>query len=80
MMGGREANGFFVFMGNYNKELIDKTIDVWQPHSEKKLTEEDAREIIENLTGFFDTLARWDRESTNSNTTSKDDQESDRNT
>jgi len=43
--------------------ILKKTLDVWQPHSEKKLTEEDARQIIQNLTGFFETLARWDRES-----------------
>jgi hypothetical protein len=57
--------------------ILKKTIDVWQPHSEKKLTEEDARQIIQNLTGFFETLARWDRESTNSNTTDEGDEKSD---
>ena len=43
-------------------ELIKKTIDIWQPLSEKKLNHEDAREIIENMTGFFSTLKRWDDE------------------
>lgn len=41
-------------------DLIKKTIQVWQPLSEKKLNEEDAREIIENITGFFSTLKKWD--------------------
>lgn len=41
-------------------DLIKKTIEVWQPLSEKKLNEEDAREIIENITGFFSTLKEWD--------------------
>ncbi len=39
-----------------NKEFLQKTIDFWQPYSEEKLTEEDAREIIGNLTGFFNLL------------------------
>ena len=43
-----------------NSDLIKTTIEVWQPLSEKKLNEEDAREIIENITGFFSTLKRWD--------------------
>lgn len=37
-------------------------LEFWQQRTPKKLTEEDVREINENLTGFFDTLARWDRE------------------
>ena len=43
-------------------ELIKKTIEVWQPLSEEKLSEKDGREIIENITGFFSTLKRWDDE------------------
>jgi len=35
---------------------------VWQPLSERKLNEENAREIIENITGFFSTLRRWEDE------------------
>ena len=45
-----------------NKALLKKTIEVWQPLSEKELNEEDAQEIIENITGFFSTLKRWDDE------------------
>ena len=43
-------------------ELIKKTIEVWQPLSNEKLSEEDAREIIENIAGFFSNLKRWDDE------------------
>jgi len=46
----------------YSDELIKKTIKMWQPYSKEPLTREDAREIIQNVTGFFDILARWDRE------------------
>ena len=48
------------FEMNPSAELIKKTIDVWQPLSKKELNEEDVREIIENITGFFSTLKRWD--------------------
>jgi hypothetical protein len=44
------------------KEFIQETIDVWQPYSKEKLTEEDAREIIDNMTGFFALLNKWDKE------------------
>ena len=43
-------------MTRYSKEFLEKTIQVWQPLSEKKLDEEDAREIVENMTGFFSFL------------------------
>ena len=49
-------------MTRYSKELLEKTIRVWQPLGEEKLTEEDAREIVENLTGFFSLLGEWERE------------------
>jgi hypothetical protein len=45
-----------------SKELIQKTIDHWQPYSKEKLTEEDAREIIENAVALFDLLDKLDRE------------------
>jgi len=47
-------------MPRYSTEILEKTIEVWQPLSEKKLNEEDAREIIGNIAGFFSTLKRWD--------------------
>ncbi|MCI0613814.1 hypothetical protein L0244_12590 [bacterium] len=41
-------------------EFLEKTIRVWQPHYKKKLTQEDAREIAQNLSGFYRILAEWD--------------------
>ena len=38
------------------EEVLDEVIDVFQPRSPVPLTREDAREIYENLTGFFNTL------------------------
>jgi len=45
--------------------MIKKTLKTWQPKYDEigvKLTEEDAREILDNLTGFFEILHRWDKE------------------
>jgi len=42
-------------------DFIDHTINVWQPHTERKLSREDGREIIENMTGFLRILQEWDR-------------------
>ena len=39
-----------------HKKFLEKTIQIWQPHSDKKLTLEDAREIAENMTGLFSFL------------------------
>ncbi len=44
-----------------NDNLIDSTIETWQPRLDRDLNREDARQIVENVTGFFSTLAEWSR-------------------
>ena len=44
-----------------NDNLIDRTRKVWQPRTGRGLTNEDARQIAENVTGFFSILAEWSR-------------------
>lgn len=46
-------------------ELADHPIAVWERRYRKPLTIEDAREIAENITGFFTVLARWSHEEGN---------------
>jgi len=41
----------------YSRELVEETKTVWQPYYEKALTDEDAREIIENMVSFLAILA-----------------------
>jgi hypothetical protein len=41
----------------YSAELIASTKEVWQPYYSKPLTDEDAREIIENIVAFMEVLA-----------------------
>lgn len=43
------------------KEVIDISTDFWQPYYRQELTEEDAKEIIENSAAFFGILAEWER-------------------
>jgi hypothetical protein len=44
-----------------NDNLIDQTCQVWQRRLGRNLTREDARQIAENVTGFFGLLAEWSR-------------------
>jgi hypothetical protein len=47
--------------GGEAQPLIDDTIDVWQPYTSRRLTREDARQITENVCGFFNVLLEWTR-------------------
>jgi hypothetical protein len=38
---------------------LDATVEFWQPLASRVLTREDAREITENVLGFFRTLQEW---------------------
>ena len=42
-----------------NDNLIERTRQVWQPRLRRDLSREDARQIVENVTGFFNILAEW---------------------
>ena len=46
---------------NPKDDLIRRTRDVWQPRLGRALIREDARQITENMTGFFSVLAEWSR-------------------
>ena len=40
--------------------LIDRTLEVWQPRNADRLSDEDARAILGNVTGFFTLLLEWE--------------------
>jgi hypothetical protein len=44
-----------------NDNLIDRTRQVWQPRLGRDVSREDARQITQNVTGFFGILAEWSR-------------------
>ncbi len=46
-----------------NDNCIQETIDFWTRKTGKKITEEDAREMLVNISGFFRVLRKWDDES-----------------
>jgi len=41
----------------HSRELLDETKQVWQPYYARELTDEDAREIIENMIEFVNLMA-----------------------
>ena len=45
-------------------EQIARTRQIWQPRVGRDLTNEDARQIMHNVTGFFGVLAEWSRAET----------------
>ena len=40
---------------------IAHTREIWQPRMGRNLTDEDARQILHSVTGFFGVLAEWRR-------------------
>jgi chemotaxis regulatin CheY-phosphate phosphatase CheZ len=38
---------------------ITRTREIWQPRMARNLTDEDARQLLHNATGFFGVLAEW---------------------
>ena len=48
------------YMATIDPTFLDKTVAFWQPRTARKLTREDARQMIENISGFFRVLAEWD--------------------
>ena len=47
-----------------SNNMTDRTHKVWQSRIGRDLTDEDARQIAENVTGFFAILAEWSRAAT----------------
>ena len=47
-------------MKKSDDNLIERTLEVWQPRNDQRLADEDARAILENVTGFFTLLLEWE--------------------
>jgi chemotaxis regulatin CheY-phosphate phosphatase CheZ len=52
-------------MEDSKRELIEETKRFWQARTGKPISDEDAREMIENITGFFKILIEWDKKAKN---------------
>ncbi|MFM8747339.1 MAG: hypothetical protein ACKOED_11840 [Aestuariivirga sp.] len=46
---------------NYLGRQIAHTREIWQPRMGRDLNDEDARQILHSVTGFFGVLAEWRR-------------------
>ncbi|WP_136660605.1 hypothetical protein [Nitratireductor sp. XY-223] len=44
-----------------DESFLDRTIEIFQTRTDRPLTREDAREMIENVTGFFRILGEWNQ-------------------
>lgn len=47
-------------MAQYSPELIEQTISVFEHQTDRVISEEDARQAVENICGFFQVLQEWD--------------------
>ncbi len=54
--GGKPAERYLVKPSN---AANDNLIETWQSRHDRDLSREDARQIVENVTGFFSILAEW---------------------
>jgi hypothetical protein len=52
---------------------IDRTLEVWQPRNANRLSDEDARAILENVKGFFTLLLEWETNEQQKKSGSQDD-------
>jgi hypothetical protein len=42
-------------------DIVDRTVTFWSERTEQTFSREDARQMLVNVSGFFDILAEWDR-------------------
>ena len=59
VMTQRLSPGRGFVQGTANDNLTESTIRLWQPRLRRDLSREDARQIIKDVTGFFNVLSEW---------------------
>jgi len=47
-------------MRESGKQFIDATLELWGRRTARMLSREDAREIVRNMSGFFQVLIEWE--------------------
>jgi len=47
-------------VSRHSDKFLDETIKFWQPRMQRELSQEDARQITENINGFYRLLLEWD--------------------
>ena len=48
-----------------SQEVLDQTINFWQAHSNVTLSEEGAREAVQNMSAFMNLMDSWEKASNN---------------
>lgn len=48
-------------MKNRNQDILDQAIHLWRHRTGVAISREDAKEMVNNITGFFRVLLEWDR-------------------
>lgn len=48
-------------MKETKKEFLERTKQTWQPRTHRPLSDENARQILENIVGFFRILREWEK-------------------
>lgn len=46
-------------MAEYSSELIEQTISVFENRTGREISQEEARQAVENISGFFRVLQEW---------------------
>ena len=67
---GRPLRGFLIWcygMAQYSPELIEQTISVFENRTGGVISEEDARQAVKNISGFFNVLQEWAEAEVNKN-------------
>ena len=49
-----------VKVAQYSSDLIDQTVALWNTRTERPISREQARQMVENVSDFFAILAEWD--------------------
>ena len=60
---GWASQGLFIWYGlmaHYSPELIEKTISLFESRTGRANSQEEARQSLENISGFFQVLQEWD--------------------
>jgi len=47
-------------VSRHSDKFLEETIEFWRPRLQRELSAEDARQIAENLSGFFKVLREWE--------------------
>ena len=50
-------------------DILNQTIAFWSERSGQEFSQEDAREMVANVSGFFLVLAEWERQAAEDNHT-----------